>query len=41
VFIVVVVGGPRLADALHGAAGAVIGTAATAAGGGRWWWWVL
>ncbi|HET9875790.1 MAG TPA: MFS transporter [Mycobacterium sp.] len=34
VFIVVVAGGPRLADALHGAAGAVIGTAATAAGGG-------
>jgi MFS family permease len=34
VFIVVVAGGPRLADALHGAAGAVIGTAAAAAGGG-------
>lgn len=34
VFIVVVAGGPRLADALHGAAGAVVGTAAAAAGGG-------
>jgi len=34
VFAVVVVGGPRLADVLHGAAAAVIGTAATAAGGG-------
>jgi MFS family permease len=34
VFIAVVAGGPRLADALHGAAGAAIGTAATAAGGG-------
>ncbi|MEO8815204.1 MAG: MFS transporter, partial [Mycobacterium sp.] len=34
VFIVVVAGGPRLADALHGAAGAMIGTAVAAAGGG-------
>ncbi len=34
VFIVVVAGGPRLGDALHGAAGAMIGTAAAAAGGG-------
>ncbi|HEX7323038.1 MAG TPA: MFS transporter [Mycobacterium sp.] len=34
VFIVVVAGGPRLADALHGAVGAMIGMAATAAGGG-------
>ena len=34
VFIVVVAGGPRLGDALHGAAGAVLGTAAAAAGGG-------
>ncbi|KKC00871.1 MFS transporter [Mycolicibacter arupensis] len=34
VFIVVVAGGPRLADAVHGAAGAVVGTAAAAAGGG-------
>jgi MFS family permease len=34
VFIVVVVGGPRIADVLHGAAAAVIGTALTAALGG-------
>ncbi|HEU0191613.1 MAG TPA: MFS transporter [Mycobacterium sp.] len=34
VFIVVVAGGPRLADALHGAAGAMIGMTAAAAGGG-------
>ena len=33
-FIVVVAGGPRLADALHGAAAATIGTTAAAAGGG-------
>ncbi|MGH3970178.1 MAG: MFS transporter [Mycobacterium sp.] len=34
VFIVVVAGGPRLGDAVHGAAAAVIGTSAAAAGGG-------
>ncbi|MEO6792618.1 MAG: MFS transporter [Mycobacterium sp.] len=34
VFIVVVAGGPRLADTVHGAAGAALGTAAAAAGGG-------
>lgn len=34
VFTVVVAGGPRLADAVHGAAGAMVGTAAAAAGGG-------
>nr|WP_307856761.1 MFS transporter [Mycolicibacter acidiphilus] len=34
VFIVVVAGGPRLADTLHGVAGAAVGTAAAAAGGG-------
>lgn len=34
VFSVVVAGGPRLADALHGAAAAAIGTTITAAGGG-------
>jgi len=34
VFIVVVAGGPRIADVLHGAAAAVIGTALTAALGG-------
>lgn len=34
VFTVIVAGGPRLADAVHGAAGAVVGTAAAAAGGG-------
>ncbi|MGO4257226.1 MFS transporter [Marmoricola sp. RAF53] len=34
VFIVVVAGGPRIADVLHGAAAAAVGTAATAAGGG-------
>lgn len=34
VFTVVVAGGPRLADAVHGATAAVIGTTAAAAGGG-------
>lgn len=34
VFIVVVAGGPRIADVAHGGAAAVLGTAATAAGGG-------
>ncbi|MBV9830292.1 MAG: MFS transporter [Marmoricola sp.] len=34
VFTVVVVGGPRIADVLHGGVAAVIGAAATAAGGG-------
>ncbi|HTY29642.1 MAG TPA: MFS transporter [Mycobacterium sp.] len=34
VFLVVVAGGPRLADAVHGAAAAVVGTTLTAAGGG-------
>jgi MFS family permease len=34
VFIVVVAGGPRIADVVHGAAAAVVGTAAAAAGGG-------
>jgi MFS family permease len=34
VFIVVVAGGPRIADTAHGAAAAVVGTAAAAAGGG-------
>jgi MFS family permease len=34
VFIVVVAGGPRIADTVHGAAAAVVGTAAAAAGGG-------
>ena len=34
VFTVVVGGGPRLADTLHGAAAAVVGTTAAAAGGG-------
>jgi MFS family permease len=34
VFIVVVAGGPRIADVAHGAAAAVVGTAAAAAGGG-------
>jgi MFS family permease len=34
VFIVVVAGGPRIADVLHGAAAALVGTAAAAAGGG-------
>jgi hypothetical protein len=34
VFIVVVAGGPRIADVAHGGAAAVVGTAATAAGGG-------
>jgi hypothetical protein len=34
VFTVVVAGGPRLADAVHGAAAAAIGTTVAAAGGG-------
>ena len=34
VFIVVVAGGPRLADTFHGVAAAAVGTAAAAAGGG-------
>jgi MFS family permease len=34
VFIVVVAGGPRIADVAHGGAAAMVGTAATAAGGG-------
>lgn len=34
VFTVIVAGGPRLADAVHGAAGAAVGTAVAAAGGG-------
>ena len=34
VFIVVVAGGPRIADVVHGASAAMVGTAATAAGGG-------
>jgi MFS family permease len=34
VFVVVVAGGPRIADVLHGGAAAVVGTAAAAAGGG-------
>ncbi|OBG72588.1 MULTISPECIES: MFS transporter [unclassified Mycobacterium] len=34
VFTVVVAGGPRVADAVHGAAAAVVGTSAAAAGGG-------
>jgi MFS family permease len=34
VFIVVVAGGPRLADVAHGAAAAAVGTAAAATGGG-------
>jgi hypothetical protein len=34
VFTVVVAGGPRLADAVHGGAAAVVGTTVTAAGGG-------
>ena len=34
VFLVVVAGGPRLADTVHGAAAAVIGTTVAAAGGG-------
>ena len=34
VFIVVVAGGPRIADVLHGSVAVVVGTAATAAGGG-------
>lgn len=34
VFIVVVAGGPRIADAVHGAAAAAVGTTVAAAGGG-------
>ncbi|MBV8348043.1 MAG: MFS transporter, partial [Mycolicibacterium sp.] len=34
IFTVVVAGGPRVADTLHGATAAVVGTAAAAAGGG-------
>jgi hypothetical protein len=34
VFIVVVAGGPRLGDAVHGAAAAAVGTTIAAAGGG-------
>jgi MFS family permease len=34
VFVVVVAGGPRLGDAVHGAAAAVVGTTIAAAGGG-------
>jgi MFS family permease len=34
VFTVVVAGGPRIADTLHGGTAAVVGTSATAAGGG-------
>ncbi|MTV29091.1 MFS transporter, partial [Nitriliruptoraceae bacterium ZYF776] len=34
VFIVVVAGGPRIADTMHGATAAAVGTAAAAAGGG-------
>jgi hypothetical protein len=34
VFIVVVAGGPRIADVAHGGVAALAGTAATAAGGG-------
>ena len=34
VFIVVVVGGPRIADTAHGVTAAAVGTAAAAAGGG-------
>ena len=34
IFLVVVAGGPRIADVAHGASAAVVGTAAAAAGGG-------
>lgn len=34
IFIVVVAGGPRIADVVHGASAAAVGTAAAAAGGG-------
>lgn len=34
IFLVVVVGGPRIADVAHGASAAMVGTAAAAAGGG-------
>jgi len=34
VFVVVVAGGPRIADVVHGASAAAVGTATAAAGGG-------
>ena len=34
IFIVVVAGGPRIADVAHGSAAAMVGTAVAAAGGG-------
>jgi hypothetical protein len=34
IFIVVVAGGPRIADVAHGSASALVGTATAAAGGG-------
>ena len=34
IFIVVVAGGPRVADVAHGSAAALVGTATAAAGGG-------
>jgi hypothetical protein len=34
IFIVVVAGGPRVADVVHGASAAMVGTATAAAGGG-------
>ncbi len=34
IFIVVVAGGPRIADVAHGAAAAMVGTAVASAGGG-------
>ena len=34
IFIVVVAGGPRIADVAHGSAAALVGTSAAAAGGG-------
>ena len=34
IFLVVVAGGPRVADTAHGASAALVGTAAAAAGGG-------
>jgi len=34
IFIVVVAGGPRVADVAHGSAAALVGTTAAAAGGG-------
>ena len=38
VFTVVVAGGPRLADAVHGAAAAVVGTTTAARAAAAWWW---